>query len=204
MGHCYEIDGVKPVIPTSTFVHPQAVIIGDVIIGENCYIGPLCSLRGDFGRILIGDGSNIQEGCILHSFPNKNCIVDMHGHIAHGAILHGCHVKPYGFVGINSVVMDNAVIGEHAMVAAMAFVKAEFKVPDRCLVAGTPAKIVREMEDAEINWASNGPAIYQELAQRSLDTLKKTEPLRSIDRERPSLNVGSNPSRPLHETKPKS
>lgn len=201
MSKCYEIDGVKPVIPTSTFVHPDAVIIGDVVIGENCYIGPLCSLRGDFGRIRIGSGSNIQDSCVLHSFPDRDCTVEENGHISHGAILHGCHIKSFGFVGINSVVMDDAIIGEHAMVAAMAFVKAKFEVPDRCLAAGMPAKIIREMGDDEVKWTANGPIVYQQLARRSLDTLKPTEPLREVDANRPNLNTGAEPSKPLHETR---
>lgn len=194
----YEVDGLRPVIAASSFVHPEAVIIGDVIIGENCYIGPLCSLRGDFGRIVIGNGANIQDNCVLHSFPERRCTVDENGHISHGAILHGCHVKRHGFIGINSVIMDGCVVGEHAMVAAMAFVKAGFEVPDRCLAAGTPAQVIREMNETELAWFANGPIVYQQLARRCLATLKPTTALTEIERDRPTLNTGPNTSKPLH------
>lgn len=200
MAQIYEIEGVAPVIDESSFVHPDAVIIGDVIIGANCYIGPLCSLRGDFGQIVVGDGSNVQEGCVLHSFPDKQCLVEENGHIAHGAVLHGCHIKRHGFVGIRAVVMDGAVIGEHAMVAAMAFIKAEFEVPDRCMAAGMPAKIVREMDDTQIAWTANAPFEYQQLAKRSLASLKPTTALRSYSGDGPRLQL-SDASKPYNETK---
>ncbi|MFK7731290.1 MAG: transferase hexapeptide repeat family protein [Pseudomonadales bacterium] len=201
MAKIYEIDGVAPVIDPSSFVHPDAVIIGDVIIGANCYIGPCASLRGDFGQIFVADGCNIQEGCVLHSFPNKQCRVDENGHIAHGAVLHGCHVKRHGFVGIRAVVMDGAVIGESAMVAAMAFIKAEFELPDRCMAAGMPAKIVREMDDTQIKWMQNAPLEYQELARRSNASLKPTTPLHEIESVEPRLSVGDRATRPYNETK---
>ncbi len=201
MGRIYEIDEVRPVIDASSFVHPDAVIIGDVIIGANCYIGPCASLRGDFGQIYVADGCNIQEGCVLHSFPNQQCRVDENGHIAHGAVLHGCHIKRHGFVGIRSVVMDGAVVGESAMVAAMAFIKAEFEVPDRCLAAGMPAKIVREMDDTQIQWMQNAPREYQALTERSIASLKPTTPLRESVPDKPRLSVGDRATRPYNETK---
>ncbi|NIB40320.1 transferase hexapeptide repeat family protein [Pseudomaricurvus alkylphenolicus] len=198
MKNIYEIDGVRPVIAETSYVHPNAVIIGDVIIGENCYIGPQCSIRGDYGRITIADGANIQDNCVLHSFPGKPCSVGSNAHISHGAILHGCTVKNNGFVGINAVVMDDAIVGEGAMVAAMAFVKAAFEIDDHCLAVGQPAKIVKEMSTTEVNWTSNGPKTYQRLAQRSMATLKPTTPLTTIEADRPELDLNKETSKPLH------
>lgn len=203
MAKIYEIDGIKPVIHPSSFVHPDAVIIGDVIIGENCYIGPLCSLRGDFGRIIVGPGSDIQEQCVLHSFPGRDCIVEKNGHIAHGAILHGCTIKEHGFVGMNAVVMDNAVVSEYAMVAAMAFVKAEFVVPARHLAAGTPAKVLKEMGEKEIVWMSQAPIVYQQLSQRCIASLKPTTALAEVEPNRRRIDLGEDATDPLHAVKKK-
>ncbi|MFK8018883.1 MAG: transferase hexapeptide repeat family protein [Pseudomonadales bacterium] len=197
----YQIDGVSPVIHPSSFVHPDAAIIGDVIIGANCYIGPLASLRGDFGQILIADGCNVQDGCVLHSFPGQQCSVGENGHIAHGAVLHGCTVKRHGFVGIKSVVMDGAIIGEYAMVAAMAFVKADFELPDRHMAAGLPARIIREMDDTQLKWLANAPFEYQHLAKRSLASLKLTEAIEQWGGDGPRLQLGPDASKPFNETK---
>jgi len=197
----YELEGVKPVIHPSAFVHPDAVLIGDVVVGANCYIGPCASLRGDFGPIRVGDGANIQDHCMLHSFPGAGCHVKENGHVGHGAVLHGCTVEANGFVGMNSVVMDGAVIGSQAMVAAMAFVKAAFEVPPKALVAGMPAKVVKIMDDQQIEWMSNGPREYQQLAQRCNAELKLCEPLTELEQNRPSLKIPATASKVLHETR---
>jgi phenylacetic acid degradation protein len=167
----YSIDGLTPVVDPTAFVHPSAVLIGDVVIGPGCYIGPCASLRGDFGRIEIRAGANIQDSCILHSFPSVDTVVEEEGHIGHGAILHGCRVQHNGLVGMNAVVNDNAVVGESAIVAAMAFVKAGMVVPPRSLAAGVPAKIVRALTDAELAWKVEGTQTYQELTRRCLATM---------------------------------
>lgn len=184
MGGIYEIDGIVPVIEPHTFVHPDAVIIGNVHIGSHCYIGPCASIRGDFGRIIIKHGSNIQDGCILHSFPGKDLIIEDEGHIGHGAILHGCLIERNVLVGMNAVVMDDAIIGEHSLVAAMSFVKSGFHVPAISLVSGSPAKIIRELEEKEVAWKLNGVKVYQQLVRRSLDTLKPAIPLTQMSPER--------------------
>jgi phenylacetic acid degradation protein len=176
----YEIDGFIPVVDPTAFVHPTAVLIGDVIVGAGCYVGPGASLRGDFGGIILEPGSNLQDNCVMHSFPGANALVEQDGHIGHGAILHGCTVKRNALVGMNSVVMDGAVVGEESFVAAQSFVKAKFEVPPRTLVAGTPAKIIRPLTDAEIAWKTKGTAEYQELARRSLATLRPCTPLAEV------------------------
>lgn len=176
----YEIDGFIPVVDPTAYVHPTAVLIGDVIVGAGCYVGPGASLRGDFGGIVLKAGSNLQDNCVMHSFPGANAMVEEDGHIGHGAILHGCIVKRNALVGMNSVVMDGAVVGEESFVAAQSFVKAKFEIPPRTLVAGTPAKIIRPLTDEEIAWKTKGTGEYQELARRSRATLKPCAPLTEV------------------------
>ena len=146
----YQIDGLTPVVDPSAYVHPTAVLIGDVIIGPGCYVGPCASLRGDFGRIVLEAGSNVQDSCVLHSFPNHEMVVETNGHIGHGAVLHGCSVRRDALVGMNAVVMDEAEVGEQAMVAACAFVPAGTRLPPRTLSVGTPARVLRELRDGEL------------------------------------------------------
>ncbi len=173
----YAIDGVTPVVDPTAFVHPSAVLIGDVIVGAGCYIGPLASLRGDFGRIEIRAGANIQDTCVLHAYPNTDAVVEEDGHIGHGAVLHGCIVQRNALIGMNAVVNDNAVIGESAIVAAMAFVRAGMVVPPRSLAAGVPAKVLRAVTEQELAWKVEGTRTYQELTRRSLTTMRATAPL---------------------------
>ncbi|MEP6997020.1 MAG: phenylacetic acid degradation protein PaaY [Betaproteobacteria bacterium] len=177
----WSINGVTPVVDPSSFVHPSAVLIGDVIVGPGCYVGPTASLRGDFGRIELRAGSNIQDACVMHGFPSTDTVVEENGHIGHGAILHGCIVKANALVGMNAVVNDNAVIGESAIVAAMAFIKAGMIVPPRMLVAGVPARIVRELTEQELAWKIEGTQSYQDLTRRSLATMLETDALASVE-----------------------
>lgn len=193
----YEFEGIRPVVDPTAFVHPTAVLIGDVIIGPNCLVGPCAVMRGDIGRLIMEKGSNLQDTCVVHSFPGDDTIIEQDGHIGHGAVLHGCRIKKNAMVGMNAVVMDNAVIGENSFVAAMAFVKAGMEVPDNVLVAGCPAKIIRDLEAKEIEWKGNGTKIYQLLAQRHAASGVECEPLPEVepDRQRVSLTQHS----PKHE-----
>ncbi len=184
MTNVYEFEGVIPVIDTSSFVHPDAVIIGDVIIGPECYIGPSACLRGDFGRITIGKGSNIQDTCVIHSFPGQDAAVEENVHVGHGAVLHGCLIKKNAMIGIRAVVLDGAVVGENAFVGAMSFVASKFKVPGNVLVAGVPAKVVKDLSEDEIEIKSFGTSLYQRLAVRSKNTMKSIQPLKKINLER--------------------
>jgi phenylacetic acid degradation protein len=180
----FSIDDIVPVIDPTAFVHPSAVLIGDVIIGPGCYIGPCASLRGDFGRLIVEAGANIQDTCVLHSFPDSDLVVEEDGHIGHGAVLHGCRIGRNALVGMNSVVMDNAVIGESAIIAACAFVKSGAQIPARTLAAGIPAKVVRDLSEQEIQWKSKGTRTYHELAQRCLMTMVATQPLSKVEPDR--------------------
>lgn len=181
MNGIYEFDGLIPVVDGTAYVHPTAVLVGDVIVGPGCYIGPNAVLRGDFGRIMLEEGSNLQDTCVAHSFPGCDTIVETNGHVGHGAVLHGCRVGRNAMVGMNAVIMDNAVIGEECIVAALAFVKANMQVPPRSLVAGVPGKIVRGLTAQEIEWKTAGTAVYQELAWRSGSALRPAIPLAAVE-----------------------
>ncbi|WPH21724.1 phenylacetic acid degradation protein PaaY [Variovorax paradoxus] len=183
----YSIDGVIPVVDPTAYVHPSAVLIGDVVVGPGCYVGPCASLRGDFGRIVLQEGSNVQDHCCIHGFPDQDTVVEVNGHIGHGAILHSCIVRRDALVGMNSVVMDEAEIGEQAIVAACAFVPAGMKVPARSLVAGIPAKVKKMLSEEEIAWKLEGTQTYQALTARSLASLREVAPLQQMEPDRPRL-----------------
>lgn len=185
----YSIDGITPVVHPTAFVHPSAVLIGDVIIGANCYVAPCASLRGDFGRLIVKDGANLQDCCIMHGFPGTETIVEEDGHIGHGAVLHGCVVGRNALIGMNAVINDYAVIGESAIVAAMAFVKAKMQVPPRTLVQGVPARVVRELTGEEMTWKIEGTQSYHALARRSLASMQETVALSEVEPERKRIEV---------------
>ena len=174
----YQIDGLTPVVPEESYVHPTAVLIGDVILGKGVYVGPNASLRGDFGRIVVKDGANIQDNCVMHGFPEQDTVVEEDGHIGHSAILHGCIIRRNALVGMNAVVMDGATIGENSIVGAAAFVKAKAEMPANHLILGSPAKAIRELSAQEIEWKKQGTREYQVLVDRCKQTLHQVEPLR--------------------------
>ena len=181
---CYELDGIVPVVDPTAFVHPTAVLIGDVIVGPRCYVGPGAALRGDFGRIVMEEGSNVQDNCVVHCFPDRDTVIGVDGHIGHGAVLHGCRIGRNALVGMGAVVMDMAEIGENAMVGGMAFVPTGMKVAPRMLVAGVPARVMRELSDKDIAWKSNGTAQYQRLAARCLAGMRECAPLAAPEADR--------------------
>lgn len=183
----YSFEGLKPVVNPTAYVHDTAVLIGDVWIDEGCYVGPNAVLRGDFGRVILGKGANFQDTCVAHAFPGRDCIVEDGGHIGHGTVLHGCTIQHQALVGMNSVLMDEVVIGEESIVGAMAFVRHGFTCPPRSLVVGAPAKIIRELEQKEVNWKKRGTQEYQDLAVRSMETLRQVTPLESDNLERPRV-----------------
>ncbi|MCP4077895.1 MAG: phenylacetic acid degradation protein PaaY [Gammaproteobacteria bacterium] len=196
---CYSIDGITPVIDPSSFVHPSATIIGDVIIGEGCYVAPSAVLRGDFGRIILHEGANVQDTCVMHGFPDTDTTIEKNGHIGHGAVLHGCVIRENALVGMNAVVMDGAIVGHSSIVAAMSFVKAGFEIPDRQLVAGSPARFIRELSDDEIAWKEKGTQDYQHLATRCFDSLQEVDALTEVENNRARLDISD--SVPLYKTR---
>jgi phenylacetic acid degradation protein len=200
MPKVYAIDGITPVVHPSAFVHPSAVLIGDVIVGSGAYIGPCACLRGDFGRIVVEEGANIQDTCMLHGFPGKDTVVGAEATIGHGAVLHGCVVRRGALVGMNCVVNDNAEVGEDAVVAALAFVKAEEVIPARSLAVGIPAKVLRNLSAEELRWKRDNMRLYQQLAVRSA-TMQQVEALTAIEPDRKRIDIPG--SVPLSELKKK-
>jgi len=185
----YSIDGIVPVVDPSAFVHPSAVLIGDVIVGARVYIGPAACLRGDFGRIVVEAGANIQDTCMLHGFPGKDTVVGADVTVGHGAVLHGCVVRRGALIGMNSVVNDYAEVGEDAVVAALAFVKAEARVPARTLVAGIPARVLRELSEQELRWKQDNVALYQQLAERGRQSMQEVDALTAIEPGRKRIDI---------------
>ncbi|GAA3239048.1 transferase hexapeptide repeat family protein [Dactylosporangium siamense] len=196
----YAIEDVIPVVHPSAYVHPTAVLIGDVHVGAGCYVGPLASLRGDFGRIVLSEGSNVQDSCVLHTFPGTVLTVGPDGHVGHGAVLHGCRVGEGALIGINAVVLDGAFVGEYAFVGAHSLVKAEFEVPPRTLAAGVPARVVRDLTDVELAWKAHGTGVYQALAVRSR-SLRPVEPLPAPEPDRPALSTSAATAVPLDQAR---
>lgn len=189
----YSFENFIPVVDPTAYVHPTAVLIGDVIIGPGVYVGPGASLRGDFGTVTMEEGSNVQDNCVMHSFPGAEARVEVNGHIGHGAILHGCLVRRNALVGMNAVVMDRAIVGENAFVAASSFVKASFEVPAGMLAAGIPAKILRPLSEQELAWKVQGTVEYQNLAKQSRASLKECAPLSAVEPGRPQRSGGYQP-----------
>lgn len=185
----YSIDGLTPVVHPRAFVHPSAVLIGDVHVGPGVYIGPSASLRGDFGRLVIEAGANIQDCCILHGFPEADTVIEEDGHVGHGAIIHSARICRNALVGMGAVVNDKAVVGESAFVAAMAFVKAGMQVPPRTLVAGIPAKVTRDLSAEELAWKLEATRTYQNLARRSLASMQETAALTEAEPGRRRLTL---------------
>ncbi|MGH8668331.1 MAG: phenylacetic acid degradation protein PaaY [Burkholderiales bacterium] len=197
----YAIDGITPVVDPTAYVHPSAVLIGDVIVGARAYIGPGASLRGDFGRIVVEAGANIQDTCMLHGFPGKDTVVGAESTIGHGAVLHGCVVGRGALIGMNAVINDNAEVGEDAVVAALAFVKAEARVLPRTLVAGIPARQLRILSEQELQWKKDNMHLYQQLAVRSATTMREVEALTAVEPNRKRIDIPG--SVPLSELKKK-
>ena len=180
----YEFNGYKPVIHKSSFVHSLAAVTGNVIIGKDVYIGPGAAIRGDWGEIIIEDGCNVQENCVIHMFPGTTALLKESAHIGHGAIIHGATIGKNVLVGMNAVVMDNVVVGDNSIIGSLTFVPEGMKIPKRKIVVGSPAKIVKDVSDGMIAWKIKGTKLYQQLPSVLYATLKECEPLREIHKER--------------------
>jgi len=182
----YSFKGHIPVVHASSFVHPLAAVTGNVIIGENCYIGPGAAIRGDWGEIILENGVNVQENCTVHMFPGKSIVLKQGAHVGHGAIIHGANLGRNTMVGMNSVIMDGAVIADECIVGAMAFVKAESVFAPRQLIVGNPAKAIKEVSAQMLAWKTAGTKLYQTLPKDCQQTLREVAPLREIPKDRPA------------------
>lgn len=184
-GNIFEFEGFRPVIHESAFVHPNATVTGNVIIGRDVYVGPGAAIRGDWGGIVIEDGCNVQENCTIHMFPGVTVVLEMSAHIGHGAIVHGARIGRNSLVGMNAVIMDNVSIGEECIIGALCFVPAGMQIARRKVVVGNPAKIVKDVSDDMIAWKTDGTRLYQQLPNLLRETLKVCEPLREVPADRP-------------------
>jgi len=186
----YEFNGYRPVVHESAFVHPQAAVTGNVIIGRDVYIGPGAAIRGDWGQIIIEDGCNVQENCTIHMFPGVTVHLHESAHIGHGAIIHGATIGRNSLIGMNAVIMDEVEIGEECIVGALCFLKSGEKISRRSLVVGNPGKVIREVSDDMITWKTQGTQLYQKLPAQCYDSLRPCEPLREIPADRPGQEAG--------------
>lgn len=182
----FEFNGFKPVIKKSSFIHPNATVTGNVIIGENVYVGPGAAIRGDWGKIIIEDGCNVQENCTIHMFPGTTTILRKAAHIGHGAIIHGGIIGENSMIGMNAVIMDDVVIEKECIIGALTFVPGKMHIPARSLVVGNPARIIKEVSDEMIAWKTKGTQLYQRLPQDCHNTLKECEPLEEEEVGRPA------------------
>ncbi|MDZ7845533.1 MAG: transferase hexapeptide repeat family protein [Owenweeksia sp.] len=178
----YEFKGFKPVIHESAFIHATASVIGNVYIGENVYVGPGAAIRGDWGEIIIEEGCNVQENCVIHMFPGVSIRLERAAHIGHGAIVHGANIGQNCLVGMNAVLMDQVTLGAESIVGALSFIKADTEIPARSLVVGNPAKVIKEVSDEMIAWKTKGTQLYQGLPNECYDSLKPCEPLREAEK----------------------
>ena len=186
----YEFNGYKPVVHKTAFIHPQAAVTGNVIVGKDVYIGPGAAIRGDWGKIVIKDGCNVQENCTIHMFPGVTVTLEESAHVGHGAIIHGSHLGENCLIGMNAVVMDNVNVGKESIIGAQSFVPEGMEIPDRKVVVGNPAKIVKDVTDEMAAWKSKGTGLYQQLPKELHETLKECEPLREVPEGREDQKMG--------------
>lgn len=189
MANIFEFDGFRPVVNESAFVHPNATVVGNVIIGRDVYIGPSAVVRGDWGEIRIEDGCNVQENCTIHMFPGVSVLLRESAHIGHGAVIHGAEIGRNAMVGMNAVVMDNVVVGEESLIGALAFVPADTIIPPRKIVVGNPARVVKDMSDERVAWKTEGTRLYQTLPNALRESLRACEPLREEEFDRPKQSI---------------
>ena len=182
----FEFDGFKPVIDESSFIHPQANVTGNVIIGKNVYVGPGAAIRGDWGKIIIEDGCNVQENCVIHMFPGTTVTIKKNAHLGHGCIIHGAEIGENSLIGMSAVIMDNAIIGKEAIIGALAMVPSKMVIPQRKIAVGNPAKIIKEVSDDMIKWKTKGTELYQQLPKDCKDSLVECKPLRKTEKGRPT------------------
>jgi phenylacetic acid degradation protein len=176
----YKFNGHIPVVHESSFIHPQAAVTGNVIIGKNVYVGPGAAIRGDWGRIIIEDGCNVQENCTIHMFPGVTVVLKESAHIGHGAIIHGATIGKNCLIGMNAVIMDNVILGDECIVGSLSFIKADEQFDKRSLIVGNPGKKIKEVSDEMIAWKTEGTKLYQQLPKDMNERWEACEPLRSL------------------------
>jgi len=194
----YEFEGRRPVVHESAFIHPSASVIGNVTIGRDVYVGPGAAIRGDWGGVVIEDGCNVQENCVIHMFPGTTVVLEENAHVGHGAVIHGARIGRNVLIGMNAVVMDHAEVGEACVIGALTLVPSEMRIPARKVVVGNPGRIVKDVTDEMVAWKTDGTRLYQTLPRRLHETLKPCEPLREPP---PDATVQSASYRTWRETR---
>ncbi|MEO7047029.1 MAG: transferase hexapeptide repeat family protein [Ferruginibacter sp.] len=194
----YKFNNYIPVIHESSFIHPQAAVTGNVIIGKNCYVGPGAALRGDWGQIILEDGCNVQENCTIHMFPGITVLLKEGSHIGHGAVIHGAEIGRNSLIGINAVIMDNVQLGDECVVGALTFIKADSIIPGRSIVVGNPHKIIKQVTDEMLQWKTEGTTLYQQLPGEMMNHWEVCEPLRTLPENYKAM---SNDYKTWNETK---
>ena len=189
----YEFDGFVPVIDESSFIHPQANVTGNVIIGKDVYVGPGAVIRGDWGKVIIEDGCNVQENCVIHMFPGTTTTLKKGAHLGHGCVIHGAYIGENTLVGMNAVIMDEAKIGKECIVGALSFVPAKTTTQNRKIIAGNPAKEIKDVSEEMLNWKTEGTKLYQQLPKQCKAMLKACEPIREIEKNRPKQKINYQP-----------
>lgn len=182
----FEFDGFKPVVDESSYIHPQANVTGNVIIGKDVYVGPGAAIRGDWGKIIIEDGCNVQENCVIHMFPGTTVTIKKNAHLGHGCIVHGAEIGENSLIGMNAVIMDNAVIGKETIIGALTMVPSKMVIPQRKIAVGNPAKIMKDVSDEMIKWKSKGTELYQQLPSDCKESLLECEPHSKMEKNRKS------------------
>jgi phenylacetic acid degradation protein len=195
----YEFKGHRPVVDPTSFVHPQAAVTGNVIIGKQVYVGPGAAIRGDWGQIVIEDGCNVQENCTIHMFPGITVRLMEGAHIGHGAIVHGATIGRNCLIGMNAVIMDGVVVGDECIVGALSFVKAEMQIPARSVLVGNPAKIIKQVSDELLEWKTEGTAIYQRLPREMHVTWGASDPRMPGDADHENADEGGAVYKPWQE-----
>jgi len=198
----YALNGTTPIVEEGAFVHPDAVLIGDVFVLAGAFVAPLATMRGDFGRLILGNGANLQEQCCMHGFPGTDTIVEENGHIGHGSILHGCTIRKNALIGMNSTIMDNAVVGENTIIGASSLVTANSNIADNSLAVGSPAKVIRTLRDEELEWKAQGTAEYQMLARIYPDNMIPANAQTTVNFDRPRLKLSDYSHKPTDSHKP--
>jgi len=186
MANIFSFKGFVPVIDETAWIHPNATVTGNVVIGKNVYVGPGAAIRGDWGGVEIGDGCNVQENCTIHMFPGVTVVLEPGAHIGHGAIIHGGRIGKNSLIGMNAVVMDDVVVGEECIIGALCFVPAKTVIPRRSLFVGNPGKIIKEVSDEMIAWKTKGTKLYQSLPAECRESLRPCSPLLKVPNDRPA------------------
>ncbi len=165
----FEFDGNSPRIGKDSYVSETAQVIGDVTIGDNCYVGHGAIIRGDYGKIEIGNGTAVEEGVIIHAPPKGLHLIGKSVTLGHGAVLHGNIIGDFSVIGMGAILSIFSETGEWSIVGEGSLVRANQKIPSYAVAVGNPAKTVRDVNDGDRELWTYGKQVYVDLAKKHLD-----------------------------------